>query len=99
MAGFGCAPALFLHLVGCALRVFLLVGLQIGLHPGNVWGTTGNRPTGCKERTRMPRRTKVVDEGEARRLLLDEGWTYPQMVDLYREKYGVETSPSMWARF
>lgn len=47
----------------------------------------------------MPRRTKVVDEGEARRLLLDEGWTYPQMVDLYREKYGVETSPSMWARF
>ena len=42
---------------------------------------------------------KIVDEVEARHLLIDEGWTYPQMVDLYREKYGVETSISMWSRF
>lgn len=47
----------------------------------------------------MTRPTKIVDEDEARRLLLDEGWTYPQMVDLYREKYGVETSITMWSRF
>lgn len=45
------------------------------------------------------RPSKIVDEVEARRLLLDEGWTYPQMVDLYRDKYGVETSVSMWSRF
>lgn len=45
------------------------------------------------------RSSKIVDEVEARHLLIDEGWTYPQMVDLYREKYGVETSSSMWARF
>lgn len=42
---------------------------------------------------------KIVDEVEGRHLLIDEGWTYPQMVDLYREKYGVETSISMWSRF
>lgn len=42
---------------------------------------------------------KVVDEDEARRLLMDEGWTYQQMIDLYREKYGVETSASVWSRF
>ena len=47
----------------------------------------------------MSRPTKIADEAEARRLLLDEGWTYPQMVDLYREKYGIETSISMWSRF
>ena len=29
---------------------------------------------------------KIVDEDEARRLLVDEGWTYQQMIDLYREK-------------
>lgn len=42
---------------------------------------------------------KIVDEDEARRLLVDEGWTYQQMIDLYREKYGVETSTSVWSRF
>jgi hypothetical protein len=42
---------------------------------------------------------KIVDEDEARRLLMDEGWTYQQMIDLYREKYGVETSASVWSRF
>ena len=42
---------------------------------------------------------KIVDEEEARRLLVDEGWTYQQMIDLYREKYGVETSASVWSRF
>ena len=42
---------------------------------------------------------KIVDEVEARHLLIDEGWTYPQMVDLYREKYGVDASISMWSRF
>lgn len=42
---------------------------------------------------------KIVDEDEARRLLVDEGWTYRQMIDLYREKYGVETSASVWSRF
>ena len=42
---------------------------------------------------------KIVDEDEARRLLVDEGWTYQQMIALYREKYGVETSTSVWSRF
>ena len=42
---------------------------------------------------------KIVDEDEARRLLVDEGWTYQQMIDLYREKYGVETATSVWNRF
>ena len=42
---------------------------------------------------------KIVNEDEARRLLMDEGWTYQQMIDLYREKYGVETSASVWSRF
>ena len=42
---------------------------------------------------------KIVDEDEARRLLVDEGYTYQQMIDLYREKYGVETSASVWSRF
>ena len=42
---------------------------------------------------------KIVDEDEARRLLVDEGYTYQQMIDLYREKYGVETSTSVWSRF
>ena len=41
---------------------------------------------------------KIVDEDEARRLLIDKGWTYQQMIDLYREKYGVETSTSVWSR-
>lgn len=45
------------------------------------------------------RPSKIVDEVEARHLLIDEGWTYPQMVDLYRDKYEVETSVSMWSRF
>ena len=40
-----------------------------------------------------------MDEDEAYRLLFDEEWTYPQMVDLYREKYGIETTISMWSRF
>ena len=40
-----------------------------------------------------------MDEDEARHLLVDEGWTYQQMIDLYREKYGVETSTSVWIRF
>lgn len=40
-----------------------------------------------------------MDEDEAHRLLIDKGWTYQQMIDLYREKYGVETSASVWSRF
>ena len=44
-------------------------------------------------------RSKIVDEAEARHLLIDEGWTYQQMIELYREKYGVETSTSVWSRF
>ena len=47
----------------------------------------------------MAQPTKVVDEDEAYRLLFDEEWTYPQMVDLYREKYRIETTISMWSRF
>jgi hypothetical protein len=44
-------------------------------------------------------RSKVVDEDEARRLLGEEGYTYPQMVVFYRNTYGVETTVSMWSRF
>ncbi|WP_165218156.1 hypothetical protein [Schaalia sp. ZJ1691] len=44
-------------------------------------------------------RSKVQDEAEALRLLRDEGYTYPQMVEFYREKYGIETTVSLWSRF
>lgn len=47
----------------------------------------------------MPRPTKVVDPDEALELLTHQGYTYAQMVDFYREKYGVETSESIWSRF
>jgi hypothetical protein len=42
-------------------------------------------------------RSKVIDEEEARQLL-ENGETYDNMVKLYRRKYGVETTPSMWSR-
>lgn len=44
-------------------------------------------------------KTKVVDEDEAKRLLFDEGRSLRWMVAFYREKYGVETSLSLWSRF
>lgn len=44
-------------------------------------------------------RKKIVDEDEARHLLLTEGWTYQQMIDLYLNKYGIETSRGVWQRF
>lgn len=41
---------------------------------------------------------KVVDEDEARRLLIVEGKSLRWMVEFYREKYGVKTSHQMWSR-
>lgn len=46
----------------------------------------------------MPAPVKVQDEQEAVRWL-EEGRTYQWMVDKYREKYGIETSTSMWGNF
>jgi hypothetical protein len=40
--------------------------------------------------------TKVVDAAEAERWI-GEGKTYPWIVKAYREKYGVDTSVSMWS--
>ncbi|MDN3268279.1 hypothetical protein [Streptomyces sp. MA15] len=45
----------------------------------------------------MPKR-KIVDEGEVVRWF-EEGWTYQQMIDEYRRKYGIETVSSMWGNF
>lgn len=46
----------------------------------------------------MPRRSKIVDEDEALRMLRG-GATYPEMVRFYRAKYGIETNISLWSRF
>lgn len=43
-------------------------------------------------------RSKIVDEAEALEML-EGGATYPKMVDFYRERYHIETTPSMWSRF
>lgn len=45
----------------------------------------------------MPAR-KIQDEQEIIRWF-DDGWTYPQMVMEYRRKYGIETTPTLFANF
>lgn len=40
--------------------------------------------------------TKIQDEAEVKRWM-EEGRTYAWMADQYREKYNIDTSPSMWA--
>lgn len=42
--------------------------------------------------------SKIVNEQEVIRWF-EEGLTYREMVDLYREKYNIETVPSMWSNF
>lgn len=42
--------------------------------------------------------SKIVDEGEVIRWF-EEGRTYQWMVDTYREKYNIETVPSLWGNF
>ncbi len=42
--------------------------------------------------------TKIVDEQEVLRWFA-EGKTYHEMCDLYRDKYGIETVPSLWGNF
>lgn len=42
--------------------------------------------------------TKIQDEGEVLRWF-EKGWTYQQMREKYREKYGIETSLSLWSSF
>jgi hypothetical protein len=46
----------------------------------------------------MPAPSKIQNEGEAVRWI-EEGKTYTWMVDKYREKYGIETTVSMWGNF
>ncbi|MEV7795896.1 hypothetical protein [Streptomyces sp. NPDC087512] len=41
---------------------------------------------------------KIVDEGEVIRWF-EQGWTYQQMTDEYKRKYGIETVSSMWGNF
>lgn len=43
-------------------------------------------------------KTKIVDEGEVKRWI-EEGKTYDWMVRKYKEKYNIETVPSMWSNF
>ena len=45
----------------------------------------------------MPAR-KIVDEGEVIRWF-HEGLTYEEMSRRYREKYGIETVPTLWSNF
>lgn len=47
----------------------------------------------------MGKPSKIVNEAEALHLLRDRCYTYQQMVEYYMERYGVETSVSMWSRF
>lgn len=42
--------------------------------------------------------TKIQDEQEVIRWF-EEGRTYAEMVDLYRDKYNIETVPSLWGNF
>jgi hypothetical protein len=42
--------------------------------------------------------SKIVDEQEVLRWFA-EGKTYQEMCDLYREKYNIETAPSLWGNF
>lgn len=41
---------------------------------------------------------KIVDEQEVIRWF-EEGKTYAEMQEIYREKYNIETVPSMWGNF
>lgn len=43
-------------------------------------------------------RSKIVDETEVIRWF-EEGRTYDWMTDQYMEKYGIQTTPSMWGNF
>jgi hypothetical protein len=45
---------------------------------------------------RKPKRTKIVDEDEARQWFY-AGVPYPEFVRRYKEKYGIDTTPSMWS--
>ncbi|WP_326569929.1 hypothetical protein OIE69_42835 [Actinacidiphila glaucinigra] len=45
----------------------------------------------------MPKR-KIVDEGEVIRWF-EDGWSYQDMIDEYRRKYGIDTVSSMWGNF
>ncbi|MBD0421188.1 hypothetical protein H0H10_18860 [Streptomyces sp. TRM S81-3] len=45
----------------------------------------------------MPKK-KIVDEGEVIRWF-EQGWSYQQMTDEYRRKYGIDTRLSMWGNF
>ncbi|WP_159795612.1 hypothetical protein [Puerhibacterium puerhi] len=42
--------------------------------------------------------SKIQDHTEVKRWF-DEGATYPQMVDRYREKYNIETTIQMWSNY
>ncbi len=42
--------------------------------------------------------TKIQNESEVLQWF-EEGRTYQYMIDVYREKYGIETVPSMWGNF
>jgi len=46
----------------------------------------------------MVARTKIQDEREVLRWF-EEGRTYTWMVQQYRDKYNIETTPSMWSEF
>lgn len=43
-------------------------------------------------------KSKIVNESEAKRWLIEEGQTYEWMIETYLSKYNVETSKSMWSR-
>lgn len=47
---------------------------------------------------RPGRPSKIVDEGEAKRWLIDEERPYKWIIDTYRTKYNIETSAAMWSR-
>lgn len=42
--------------------------------------------------------SKIVDDDEVRRWF-DEGKSYPEMQQLYREKYNIETGQTMWGNY
>lgn len=42
--------------------------------------------------------TKIVDTTEVRRWF-EQGLTYREMTEIYRQKYNIETTPSMWGNF